>query len=137
MNWTVPGDIDPGNDYRIVISGEGSMQLTDASNSDFEVMDNRGVSVNPIEPDIGGFNIYPNPVNGILNIEYTVEDSESLTIKLYNLAGIELETILDKSNTPGMHRLTHYMDNYPAGTYVIQLQYNTHTQSRIFNHLKD
>jgi hypothetical protein len=136
IHWIVPGDIETGDDYRIVISGEGSIQMADASNGDFGITDAVNVSLDPVETAMNGFNIYPNPVKGILNIEYTMESNKAVTIKLFNLAGMELETILYQSDNPGLQRVQHNMENHPAGTYVIRIQSDNFSDSKIFNYLK-
>ena len=136
LSWMVPGDTEEGDDYRIWIKSEGGSQLYDASNSDFTIYDYLGIHAESDDPGDLKYKMYPNPANGILNIEYTLETGESLSVKLFNLAGVELETLLNTSTRPGTYLLKHSMENYPSGTYIIQFLTNSSIQSKLLNHLK-
>jgi hypothetical protein len=120
VNWTIPYDASTGSDFRIVLTGEGSLQLTDASNSDFAIAQGEPASHGNIESHGSGLNIYPNPAYGTVNIEYTLYGEEPVVITVLNLVGMELETIRIPSCPPGTHRIQHNMDHHPAGTYVIR-----------------
>lgn len=136
LTWMIPEDIEQGDDYRVLIKSEGSLQLDDASNGDFKILNTVGIFNIRGRDDVSDYKIYPNPVSDLLNIEYTLDYGESLSIKLFSLSGKELETILNKSVQPGTHRLDHNMEKYPAGSYIIQFISGKDVRSLLLNHLK-
>jgi len=133
VRWTVPTDLDPGNDYRLVVRSEGSSQLNDLSNSDFEITD-QNTGFNPAESGKRGIKVYPNPAHEFLTVEFTLESAQQVTIKLYSMLGQELGTILNETRRPGMHRVTHGMADFPAGSYIIQFKTSQQLESKLLNH---
>ena len=133
VRWTIPGDLELGSDYRLVVRSEGSSQLNDVSNSDFEIID-QNTGFNPAESGKRGIKVYPNPAHDFLTVEFTLETAQLVTIKLYSLLGQELGTILNQTRRPGMHRITHGMVDYPAGSYIIQFKSSQQLESKLLNH---
>jgi len=120
LNWTIPYDVDAGSGFRIVLTGEGSLQLTDASNSDFTITESEPTSHGIIESTGSGFSIYPNPANGLVTMEFALSGEEPVMITIHNLVGMELERIRIPYCLPGTHRIQHDMEHYPAGAYIIR-----------------
>jgi len=133
VRWTVPTDLDPGNDYRLVVRSEGSSQLNDASNSDFEITD-QNTGFNLVESGKQGIKVYPNPAHDFLTVEFTLESAQHLTIKLYSLLGQEIGSILNETRQPGKHTVTHGMADYPAGSYIIRFKSSQQLESKLLNH---
>jgi len=49
---------------------------------------------------------YPNPFNPATTIQFTVKDAGLVTIKVYNVLGQEVKTLVDREFTPGLHQVT-------------------------------
>ena len=47
-----------------------------------------------IEKDI---KVYPNPANNMVNIHYALKEKSTVTIKLYNIDGQQIATLLNKT----------------------------------------
>lgn len=69
---------------------------------------------------------YPNPFNSQTSLNYFVPFGYSgkVTIKVYNLIGEEISTLVDEVQTPGFHSVTFKGDNLPSGTYFFELTAN-------------
>ena len=67
---------------------------------------------------------FPNPFNYKTNLEYFVpyEFNGNVVIKVYNLIGEEVETLVDAHKQPGLHRVTFNGDNLPSGVYIFELK---------------
>jgi hypothetical protein len=65
---------------------------------------------------------YPNPFNPTTYISYSVPAAEHVTIKVFNLLGTEVATLVDQKQTPGNYRLTFDAKRYSSGVYFYQLR---------------
>jgi hypothetical protein len=64
---------------------------------------------------------YPNPFNPSTTIEFTLPKSESTTLKVYNILGKEVKTIVSKKLNQGNHTYTFDGKNLASGIYYYQL----------------
>lgn len=66
-------------------------------------------------------NVFPNPINEAVTFEYTLQDSERLTIALHDLQGKVITTFLDGKRMPaGEHRQTVAMPaDLASGNYLL------------------
>ena len=136
IRWSIPPDMDHSDDCRMVVRSEGSGQLIDVSNGDFEIIEDQNTAFSLAESGSQGFKLYPNPVNDQLVIEYTLGSAQPVTIKLFSLSGQELGTIQDETMQPGIHTVTHGMENYPAGSYIIQFESIQQVENKLVNHIE-
>ena len=65
--------------------------------------------------------IYPNPNNGIFDLQFTVYNLQRIGIKIFDLNGKELMTVLDKEMLPGDHTIKVDTKDLPAGIYVYRV----------------
>lgn len=66
---------------------------------------------------------YPNPFNPATTIEYSIEKDCQVTIKLYNVAGQEVTTLVDEFQTAGPHKLVfNEGDELSRGIYYYQMK---------------
>jgi predicted extracellular nuclease len=65
---------------------------------------------------------YPNPFNPSTLISYSVPLGEFVTIKIYNLLGQEIKTLVNKYQNAGNYNVTFNANNLPTGIYFYQMQ---------------
>jgi outer membrane protein assembly factor BamB len=65
---------------------------------------------------------YPNPFNSTTNIKYSISQSGRVSIKVFDLLGRELATLLDRYQEAGSYDLIFQADNLASGIYFYQLQ---------------
>jgi len=65
---------------------------------------------------------YPNPFNPSTKIRYSVPQSSNIIIKVYNILGNEMETLVDEEKQIGTYELTWYAEQLPSGVYFYRLQ---------------
>lgn len=69
---------------------------------------------------------YPNPFNPSTNIRFKTINTSNVTIKIYNILGKEITTLLDKELTPGDYNINWDAKDcnqklLPSGVYLIRL----------------
>jgi hypothetical protein len=70
---------------------------------------------------------FPNPFNPSTKIEYSIPQASQVRIKVFDILGNEIETIVNEEKTAGTYELTWYAENLPSGVYFYQLQAGQHT----------
>jgi hypothetical protein len=65
---------------------------------------------------------YPNPFNPVTSIHYTVGSKQSLTLKVYDLLGREIQTIVNEEKPAGFYNIDFDASNLPSGVYFYQLK---------------
>ncbi len=64
---------------------------------------------------------YPNPFNPVTQIEFTIQKSSSVSLKIFNLAGQEIATLVDKNLNAGTYKIDWNAENLSSGTYIYRL----------------
>ena len=65
--------------------------------------------------------VYPNPFNPSINIEYFTETLDNTSIRIYNLIGEHIETLVDSYISVGQNSVIWNGSKHPAGIYFIRL----------------
>ena len=87
---------------------------------------------------------YPNPFNPTTTIKYAIthplipsregkERSDRgvlVTLKVYNILGKEVATLLNKKQSPGIYKVTFDASDLPSGVYIYQIRAGSFEQSR-------
>ena len=80
-----------------------------------------------------GFSIsqnYPNPFYGSTIIEFSVPESAFVTLKVYNIQGNEVATLISKEVTAGIYKYTWDANILAGGVYFYQLVAEDFTQTK-------
>ena len=64
---------------------------------------------------------YPNPLNPNTNIEYRIPDFAFVTLKVYDLLGKEVTTLVNGYKPAGIYKLEFKAENLPSGIYFYQM----------------
>ncbi len=65
---------------------------------------------------------YPNPFNASTNITFTITSQIHVSLKIYDVLGNEIETLLNEEKSPGTYKLNWHTNNIPSGIYFYKLQ---------------
>ena len=71
---------------------------------------------------------YPNPFNPSTKIKYSVPLSSNVTIKVFDILGNEIETLVNEDKTIGTYEITWHAANLPSGIYLYKLQAGPFTE---------
>ncbi|HZW38115.1 MAG TPA: family 10 glycosylhydrolase [Ignavibacteriaceae bacterium] len=64
---------------------------------------------------------YPNPFNPITNIKYTIKQASRVTLKLFNVLGNEVKTLVDEYKSAGQYEVQLNAENIPSGVYFYKI----------------
>ena len=65
---------------------------------------------------------YPNPFNPITTIKYQIPELSFVTLKVYDVLGNEILTLVNEEKPIGTYEITWYVGNLPSGVYFYQLK---------------
>jgi len=73
---------------------------------------------------------YPDPFNPSTKIRYSVPYSSKVVIKVFDVLGNEIETLVNEEKPAGTYELTWYAEGLPSGVYFYQLQTNAYVETK-------
>jgi hypothetical protein len=73
---------------------------------------------------------YPNPFNPSTTIEYEIKEAGHITLKIYDMLGAEIETLINEWKPIGKYKIRFTADNLAAGVYLYRLTSQNYTHTR-------
>lgn len=64
---------------------------------------------------------YPDPFNPITKISYTIPENSSVSLKVYNLIGGEVATLVNEQQNTGSYEVVFDASNLLSGAYLYKL----------------
>jgi aminopeptidase N len=65
---------------------------------------------------------YPNPFNPTTSIQYAISSRQFVSLKVYDVLGNEIETLVNDEKPVGTYEITWYAEQLPSGVYFYQLK---------------
>ncbi|MEO8167909.1 MAG: T9SS type A sorting domain-containing protein [bacterium] len=87
-----------------------------------------GVADVPVETKL--FQNYPNPFNPTTNFEFRIANSGFVSLKVFDLLGREVATLVNEELPPGEYRRTLAAQGLASGTYYYRLQVGSFIQTK-------
>ena len=79
---------------------------------------------------------YPNPFNPNTEIKYSIPQNCNVTLKVYNLLGQQLATLVNLEQKSGNYTVNFYASNLASGVYIYRIQAGKFSLSRKMTFLK-
>jgi hypothetical protein len=73
---------------------------------------------------------FPNPFNPITTIRYQVPETGKVTLKLYDVLGNEIATLVNEEKSFGKYEITFFAGSLPSGAYFYQLKTNEFVETK-------
>jgi len=73
---------------------------------------------------------YPNPFNPATKINFEITDAAFTTLRVFNLLGQEVATLVSEQLSPGSYAATFVATNFPSGLYLCRLTSGEFTATR-------
>ena len=109
-----------------------SNPLSELADGDGNVIDNARLAI----ADIGGtvssdlISVYPNPVNDVLYIEYSVHQSGTFSAELVNLQGVVVTKTGNTSIPAGTNKTRLNVSELPSGVYMLRVYLGSQITTR-------
>ena len=65
---------------------------------------------------------YPNPFNPTTTIEFSIPQTEFVTVKVYNIVGHEITTLINDELSTGNHSIQWDGSHQLSGVYFVQIE---------------
>lgn len=123
--WTVEYDVDmykwlvPGTKY--FLHEQTTMvidQTTTQKSGTF--LDQLSIGIDNYIPLEGGLKVYPNPLRTTSHISFQMGNTARVNIRLFDLLGQQLKTIVEEELPAGNHRIGFDAHGLPNGIYILQ-----------------
>jgi hypothetical protein len=79
---------------------------------------------------------YPNPFNPSTTINFTIPNSNFVTLKVYNILGSEVATLVNDNLSAGLYRFNFDAQNLASGVYLYELNAGNFREVKKMNLLK-
>lgn len=128
-NWTVPSMATDSGQVKIVQDNATGMDYSDASGN-FIINTTTGINeLRNLSENFVLYPAYPNPFNPETTIKYSLPAQSKVTLKIYNILGEEIRTLVDEVQTQGSKSISwNGQDNYGqqvgSGVYIYSLKTN-------------
>jgi hypothetical protein len=89
------------------------------------------IAENGFTPD--GFILYqnyPNPFNPTTNLQYTISSRQFVTLKVYDVLGNEITTLVDEEKEPGSYEVIFNAGNLSSGMYFYTLKIGNYSETK-------
>jgi hypothetical protein len=87
---------------------------------------NTVVGVEPVAKNVPDeyklYQNYPNPFNPTTNIKYQIKNSGYVSVKVFDILGKEIETLVNEKQFPGSYEVKFDGSNLPSGVYFYKLE---------------
>ena len=70
---------------------------------------------------------YPNPFNPVTKITYTLPKTGNVLLKVYDILGREVTTLVNEVKQPGIYNVEFNASNYASGVYFYSITVNDYT----------
>ncbi len=104
------GEYSTSRSFQVIMTG---VDKADKVPADFELLQN-----------------YPNPFNPATKITYSVPQLAYVTMKVFDMLGREIETLIKQEKQAGTYELTWNAENLPGGVYFYQMKAGEFIQTK-------
>jgi hypothetical protein len=73
---------------------------------------------------------YPNPFNPSTTIRFSIPTAASVQLKVYNILGNEIATIVNRKMPAGKYNVEYDASNHPSGIYFYTLTTNDFSETK-------
>ncbi len=116
--------------YRIkIVDNEGNTNFSKEVHTEIDMADSYELSQN-----------YPNPFNPSTTITYTLPEKSFVTLKIFNVLGNEIATLINEEKSAGVYRIkfdvTELKNEISNGTYFYRLKVGEFTKTKKMIYMK-
>jgi subtilisin family serine protease len=122
--WLIMGSGNP-NDYQYKVQAVTTSHTSPYSNATPWINANAPFKINPeglvLPKAFSISNNYPNPFNPSTQIKFELPEMAEISIKVYNIVGQEVATLVNQEMQAGFHATNFKADHLSSGVYIARL----------------
>jgi PKD repeat protein len=88
---------------------------------DIKIYDPTFVGINEVNKRALNYQVYPNPINNQLNIEFNLLEKTAILGEIYDVTGRKVKTLFNNDYSLGTHRLDFDTSDLKAGLYFVKI----------------
>jgi len=122
--WTLPAEVPAGENYRIQIVSASDSTVFGLSENLFSIVDST-TSIVEYGQNPHGYKLaqnFPNPFSHSTNISYSLQKSGFVTLKIYDLSGKEIHTLVSDNQEIGTYSVNFDAHKFSSGFYFYKLE---------------
>ena len=128
-NWLVPDTPSDSCVIKVVAYDNSLNEGMDVSNALFAIKSITGIEGAPKVAGFGLMQNHPNPFNPLTNIEFNLSETARVTLRIYDVSGKLVKTLVAETMSDGLHRVVWRGDDEEgrgaaSGVYVCRLESN-------------
>jgi hypothetical protein len=128
MHWQIPTGLPTYPRIYAVIDQYGTLaEIHEDNNKSWAILQKSNATTIPAVPN--GIPVdytlkqnYPNPFNPNTTIEFALPRSEWVTLKVFNVLGQQVASLVSEKLNPGSHKYQWQAGNLPSGIYYYRIQ---------------
>jgi hypothetical protein len=131
-SWRIPSDIEVDSVYRVRIVAVEDTTIADTSDGLFtirEVVTSTGEE-RGVPRTYALSQNYPNPFNPATVIRYELPERSNVSLKVFNVLGEEVATLVDEVQGPGYRALRFDAAGLPSGMYLYRLNAGSYNATK-------
>ena len=128
FKWVVPPGLPQYPRIYAVLDRDNAIaEIHEDNNKGFNVLGVSSVSDvenenNIIPEEYMLYQSYPNPFNPSTTIKYSIPNSDRVNLKVYDILGREVATLVNEYKTPGTYAVEFNASRFASGVYFYQIQ---------------
>jgi hypothetical protein len=99
----------------------------------FTIVPDAATGIEDDENLINNFDIYqnyPNPFNPVTNIKYAIGNTQYVTLRIYDILGNEIVTLVNEQKQAGVYNVNFYAGNLASGIYFYKITAGNFTATK-------
>jgi parallel beta-helix repeat protein len=76
------------------------------------------------------FDAFPNPFNPTTNIKYQIANNSFVRLKIYDITGKEIATLVNQKLSPGIYEITWDASGYSSGVYFYRIEVGEYSNTK-------
>ena len=135
FDWKVPASVSFYPRIYVVLDPDNKIdEIHESNNKGWKVLNYQGTTdVKDNKVNVDSYELsqnYPNPFNPTTTIEYKIPESGLVTIKVYDILGREVQTLVDQQLQPGFYSVQFDGSNLASGIYFYRIKADNFVQTK-------
>ena len=116
----------------MLFAGDYDLRFSYKTNSGLESALSNNITFSVAPDAFTLYQNYPNPFNPTTTIKYSIPERTRITLKIFNVLGQVIETIVNEEKIPGNYTIIYDASLLSSGIYFYQLNAGHFSETRKF-----